>query len=403
MTNEQEPNPDRDRFMRFIIRSTQVATAQIAAKDPYIQLDEESRLRALNALDYAQKAPEAWPQMYELLMVLAPKMEMDGYRGPWIEYLRRGIACSQQQQDYVAEGELSLQIGYLYHLISRGAEAKCWLHQSRTCFCKTNDKSGEGRALNRLAMVALREENLSEATKFVTQAQARLDTTHADQANSCFVLGAIAEQQRHWEEAENYYRQSLKYWTESKDKRRIAWGLRNLGPILRWRKKLDEAIECYNNALQIFLEIHDPLNQAATKLNLGNVYLETGQYEKALVAYEQAESVFQAVADPWNLSKISVNKGIAYENLGRLQSAEDSFIQSIEVLTSLNLPILLCNAMDCLGELYRKQRKFQKAAHIYTAALEILTNIKNESAYIYYHEMVTNHLARAQVGDANQE
>lgn len=397
MNNEQEPNAERDRFMRFVHRSTQVATAQIAAEDPYTKLEEASRLRALNTLNYAKKVPEAWPQMYELLMTLAPKMEMAGHRNRWIEYLESGVACSQQQHDQRGKGELCLHIGYLCLLMGRYEEAKTWLNKSQICFCHIADTSGKGRALNRLAMVAQREGKLSLALALVTKARNMLDPKHPDIANSYYVLGVVSRQQKQWQDAEQYFRTSLGLWKHQGDERRIAWGYNNLGSVLGRQKKYNTAIECYKNALKIFREIHDPVNRAATLVNLGNAYQELQEFEKSEKLYLEAQQIFLSYNDNFNLAKALLNNGLAYMKLHKFQAAESSLLRSIEIWNELEVLPSLCNAMDSLGETYRKQRKFEEASKVFIDAINRLQMIQERDVLERYQTMIQEHYQKAQM------
>ncbi len=395
--------PDLDaraRFEQLAQRSAEVATAQILWVDRYAPLSDEARERALNAFEYARNVPAAWPQVYGLLLALAPKMEMAGYREAWIERLVQGVACSQRQEQVVAEAELSLQIGYLYLLMSRWQRATEWLSRSRDGFRSAGESAGEGRALNRLAMVDVRQERLSAAGELVVEAQ-HLLKEDADLANSYFVLGTIAENRRGWQEAEHYYRQSLGCWRDQNDRRRTAWGLRNLGPVLREQQKYEEAIHCYEHALQVFAEIHDPINHSVTLMNLGNVHLHRHRAHQALKLYEEAEREFYRCADQFNLAKVYVNQGIAHLQTQSFAQAEVVLSRAAELWASLGNIKQLCNAIDGLGEIYRKQGDFEKAVQVLNKGLQRAKEIENPQAFAYYRSMLAKTLSKAERGDAS--
>lgn len=387
-----------DGFGEQIRRGIEIARRRIEVEKPYAQIGDEARDRALNILIYALQLPKLWPETYKLIEVMIPKMEMAGHRHKWISYLVEGVKVSRHKRDIAGQGELSLAIGYLEFQLANYAEAVMWFRHSQKHFQEGGDRSGEGRALNRLAMISMRQLDYKSSQTFVDAALHSLSADDADRANSYYVLGAICHESADWLGAEEYYRRSLKIWEESGDLRRIAWGLRNLGPSLVWQNKYEEAEECYTRALAIFAEVHDPANKATMQVNLANLYSKLGQLEEAAKLLIESKKISKQLNARLSLAKVNLNLGRNLARRGRHINARSIYQESIELWEALGNIASLCNAIDCLGESYMATHEYAAAAKQFEHALDRLSEIKGHARYDSLNKMLREHLVQAQMG-----
>ncbi|MBV7329347.1 tetratricopeptide repeat protein [Chloroflexi bacterium TSY] len=292
-------------------------------------MSEDDREQALHVLSYAFKIPEAWPYTRDLLLTMAPKMEQAGFREEWIPYLKQGIEQSRFLNDPPTEAELNHHLGLLHQFLGHYDEARKFLTISSVLFKELNHLRNQAKVINRLAYIARIEGCYEEANSLVRTALTLLDEEDIGRGFSYFVLGSIALDEREWQFAENYFRQSLAFWEKEGDERKIAWGLRNLGPSLRAQERYDEAITCYRRAIELLENIQDPVEQAATQVNLGVIYSLQGQPDEALRLYELAEIIFRQTNDELRLARTLVNKGIDYRNVRQWKYAESAYLSSI--------------------------------------------------------------------------
>ncbi|MGZ6304433.1 MAG: tetratricopeptide repeat protein, partial [Ktedonobacteraceae bacterium] len=82
-------------------------------------------------------------------------------------------------------------------------------------------------------------------------------------------LGMVAQGQRHWEQAEQYYQQALEIYIVYKDFYAQADAYHNLGIIAREQRKWNKAEQYYQKALEIYIMYNDLSRQAGTYLQLG--------------------------------------------------------------------------------------------------------------------------------------
>lgn len=398
MDGVKKEMPDPDPETIELIRGW-LATAHniIERKGPHGQISDDACERALNVLSYALKVPQVWAEAKALLLTMIPRMEMAGYRGDWVPYLEQGAAMSTTAGDADGQGELSLAIGYLALLRANYAQAEMWFERGWRHFQSVGSASGEGRALNRLAMTQMRQQDYESSRELASAALETLDADDIDRANSYYVLGTVCHEAEEWLDAEHYYRHSLEIWEEAGDIRRTAWGLRNLGPALALQGKYQEAYECYTRALAIFEHVHDPANKAMTQVNLANLSFWTEKrFDEAIQLLTASQKIFKRLDDRLNLAKTALNLGLSLDETGKHEDARIIYETSIELWEELGNVASLCNALDCLGECYMTTCEYAEAIEQFNYALVRLEEITDHPQYNSLNKMLNEHLAQAQ-------
>jgi tetratricopeptide (TPR) repeat protein len=179
-------------------------------------------------------------------------------------------------------------------------------------------KSGEGLAMamglltntgdDRTIWLALgqmyvRAHSWKEADDAFNKADA-LTTKQENRVYLLFLRGELAERQKHYEPAEQLFRQALKLEPES------AMTLNYLGYMMADKgKQLPEALKLIRKAVEL-----EPMNGAYLD-SLGWVYFKMGEYELAEVNLRQA--VERDAADP----TVHDHLGDLYEKTGRIRLA----------------------------------------------------------------------------------
>ncbi len=397
---EQKPNQYTARFKGFIGRSAMVALQRIAAEAENVPISDEARERAENVLSYTLQEGEAWTATRDLLLTMAPKMEMAGYREKWIEYLQAGVAQSQQQSDRLAEAELLFHCGYLYRLLSKYDQARQLLNASAQLYHSLGAAQNEARALNQLAYLAWQQHQPSEVTTLSHQALALLDTNDLERAMSLSALGLAAIEQYRWAEAEEYHRTALQIRTAHGNRRQMAWSQQNLGYALRGQSKYTEAISFYEEAIATLTELHDLANCAIAQMNLGIVYWAQGEPEKTMVMYTAAESTFRRLGDELNLAKVLTCIGLNFYTVKHWQQAETAFITSAALFHKLGDNSEYLNALDGLGISYLEQEFYSKALIIFEAIRIQLPKIMDTRVYPPLSKSIEFQLEQAKAGRA---
>lgn len=354
-------------YILACIQATRRLSSQLADAPTLETLEQ-----ALHILDFALDLPEAWTQTCALLLELAPRLEQAGMRGETMAYLERGLETCAVAEDWTTAVDLHFHLGVLFGLQSRYQEA---LHHFEASGNHAQDLALPvklGRALNRQADMALRQRRHAESTRLVEAALPLVSSDLAEQGYSFLVQANIAHARRDWELAIELYRRSLALWQATGDRRRIAWGLTNLGTALRPAGQHEEASRCYEEAITLFQEIHDPVHQAVAEMNLGNVHLTRGQWQEALAWYRRAEPVFRRTQDRRRLGMVYNNMGMAYRHLKRWTEAEAVLDACVGFYAVLGHELHQADALDGLGLVYQALGQTTDAIAAWQQALHLL-------------------------------
>lgn len=345
--------------------------------DPDKNITQEDKDLAHHVLSYCLRDDAAWPGTWCLLDKLAPKMELSGERSRWLPYLQQGITLSQKIGDKVAEATLSLHAGYLHLLMHDYVKANQTFWTAQEIFCDLGNLAGKGKAFNRLAMVALRQEHYEEARSLASCGLKNLDLHDIDRANSLYVLGISDFRLGELEQSSLYLEKSLELWKQSGSKRKMAWGYRNLGPTYVCLGKINEAMYGYHRAIELFESVSDQVGVASTKINLGILYSEEKNFHQALELYREAATAFEEVADIGHLATIHKNIGIEQRNLTLYKESKASLLKSMSLWQKIENQFEECDTGIDLCRTYLLDNQISKAELMMQHIAKMLTQMEN--------------------------
>ena len=392
----ENPNPYLLRFQQLLTRSALVARRYVEAEGLTTPLSDAARERAQNVLGYTLKAAEAWAATRDLLLALAPKMEMAGYRSEWLPYLADGVAQSQRQGDQAAEAALQFQCGYLYRLMSNYAEAHRSLSASAAHYAALGDVEGQARALNQLAYLAWQQHHYEEAERLAHHALGIVNDLSLEKAVSLSALGLVANDRSRYGEAENYHRKALLIRTHHAAQKEMAWSLQNLGFALSEQGNHTMAIEHYQKALVLLDTVYDPAHSAIIQMNLGRTYYHQGSHTQALSILIPAEQRLRQMSDAFNLAKLLTIKGLCYLAQHQWEAAESAFQASSDLFQQLNDLSWYLNAYDGLGISYLERGQYAQALTIFTEIVARLPKIEGTPAHKYLTATLAIQIAQAE-------
>ncbi len=392
---EESLNQHLARFQQLLTRSALVARRYIEA-EAATPISDAARERAQNVLSYTLKAAEAWPATRDLLLALAPRMELAGYRTEWLPFLEDGVAQSQRLGDQTAEAALQLHCGYLYRLISNYAQAQNCLRASVTYYAALGDTEGQARALNQLAYLAWQQHQYAEAEHLAHEAINIVDDMALEKAVSLSALGLVAHNRGRYTEAEAHHFDALLIRTDHRVDKEIAWSLQNLGIAAGAQGKYAIAIEYYERALTLLNTVHDPAHSAIIQMNLGVAYYHQSNYSQALEILTAAEQSLHRVSDEYNLAKLLTTKGLCYLAQYQWEFAEQAFQASTDLFQQLGDLSWYLNAYDGLGISYLEQEQFEQALAIFQTIVTQLPKIEGTPAYTYLTTTLATQIAQAE-------
>ncbi|MBX3013625.1 MAG: tetratricopeptide repeat protein [Caldilineaceae bacterium] len=381
-------------FIQYILRSVHAARAGV--EEAGMTFPDEVRDRALHVLSFALHLEEAWPAGRDLLLALAPKMEMAGHRDDWLPYLQQGLAGSQQANDALAAAELQLHIGHLYRLQSQFEPARRALEASVEEFAKVGNANGQARTLNQLARMAWHQRQFPVAQRLATTALALLPDTDPERAAGLSTLGLVAVSWYQWQEAKSYFENALQIYTDHSDQRRAAWNLQHLGNVSRNQGDYVQAARYYEKAIHVLTTIQDWYNCAITQMEFGIFYWLTDQPAQALALYDVAEAYFRKSQDFLYLAKLSTNQGLGHLTLEAWQKAIQRFKDSADLYQTMGDRFGTLNALDGLGLAYEGLGAYDEAIAVFETALDQLSLLKDDPNADLLRQELTAHLQATQ-------
>src|SRR5260370_288092 len=112
-------------------------------------------------------------------------------------------------------------------------------------------------------------------------------------------LGWVAQEQRQFQQAEQYFQQALPIFIDFNDRNDHAGILHHLGMVAQEQRKFQQAEQYFQQALQIYIDFNDRYAQASTLHQLGRVAQEQRQWDKARDQFLQALTIFVEYNDTY--------------------------------------------------------------------------------------------------------
>lgn len=333
-------------FRQYIERNARYALSLLNAEE--LPLSRKQLTVILQALQYTLSLKALWSFSKQLLLALAPRMELLDLGVIWRPYLEEGLRQSREVGDQEAELALHYYLGNILRESNAYDEAIEHYEQGIQLVEKMDNRQCHARLLNRYAF-ALRRKKLFERAELC--AKKALALAHDDPIEcgySYLVLGAIRYDQRRWDECLSYSYRALEIWQAHNARRELAWAHTNLGVAL-WRKgELDEAERHLEQGILYFEEMGAIVLQASAKLTLGAVLLGKKEPEKALTVLAEAEKVFRTIQDKRRMAMTANNLAHVYQMLQQWDDAIDAFEQSMMLWREMGE---MAKALDVLHSL----------------------------------------------------
>ena len=367
-------------FRRYIERNARYALSliKVPASQP---LSRKKLTIAFQALQYTLALPELWAFSKQLLLALAPQMELLDLRVLWLPYLKEGLRQSLKQHDEEAELSLRYYLGNFLREANAYDEAIEQYTRGMVLAEERGDVGMKVRLLNRYAFALRRKGELDLAEEYANLALSLAENDPIEQGYSNLVLGAVRYDQRRWDSCLTYASRALEIWLKHDAGRDLAWAYTNLGVTL-WRKgELEDAKKHLESGIRIFEEIGDIVHQASAKMNMGAVLIESNEPEQALSYLAEAEKVFHAIQDKRRMAMVANNLAHVYQMMGIYDDALDAFQQSVSLWQAVGEPARALNVLHSLISLLLEMGEIQHAQKLLQEAYLELASIEGHPDY----------------------
>ncbi len=193
-----------------------------------------------------------------------------------------------------------------------------------------------------------------------------------------WLVGAIL---RHFDEGEQYFKDSLGIAQEAGDKRGISWALNGMGAMAHYQGRPVEAINLYDQSLTIAREISDHRRTAGALNNLGLVKAELGRFTEARGDLEAALQISRTTGNRSGIASQLTNLGNIARTLGDHEEAKQFFDEALSIHEDIGDRSGVAVILWGLGNLARTQGDYQLARERYKQGLDIVREIKFQAGY----------------------
>lgn len=382
-------------FQDYVIAGLRHCTA-LAGAPAAVGVPDDLRAQSWHLLSYGLRLPAAWPAARDLVLALAPHLELTPAREAWLPYLQQAAAAATEYADPAA-GELHRHLGVLLRALGRLAAAEASLTAalaaSTAGAATTGDPRGRARAHNELAFLAVLRHDPAAAQTHLDQAGALLPADDPERAMTLSLLGILAAERRAWDEAEAWLRQALALRAREGNLRKTASNLLNLAFCLERQGRPAEARAAYERTVALLEDVPDATLQIGARLNLGIFLDNGGDPAAALAHYAHAETLALQAADPLHLARVHNNRAHALLHLGQPAAAAAACRQSAEHYARLGDDAARLDVLDTLAQVHRAAGEPAAARAVLASALAEAAPRRAEPAFARLHDLLAGHLA----------
>lgn len=196
-------------------------------------------------------------------------------------------------------------------------------------------------------------------------------------AGICFQLGIVAQEQRHWEEAEKCYNKAQEIFTEFEEQLSQAGIYHQLGILSQRQRHWEDAEYNYKAALRIFIKFDERSSQASTYFQLGVLAGEQQQWNTAIGHYKNALNIYIELNNRYNQANVYHQMGIVMLGQKQWTEAKDYYEKALKISIELKDRAFQANIYHNLGRVAEGQELWDQANAYYVKSLQIKIELGN--------------------------
>ncbi|MEH2371174.1 tetratricopeptide repeat protein [Nostoc sp.] len=201
-------------------------------------------------------------------------------------------------------------------------------------------------------------------------------------------LGNVAQKQRQFDVAVDYYNKALKIYEDAGDLYSAADEYHQLGMVAEEQRQFDVAVDYYNKALKIKEDAGDLYSAAKKYHHLGIVAEKQRQFDVAVDYYNKALKIYEDAGDLYSAADDYHHLGIVAEEQQQFDVAVDYYNKALKIKEDAGDFYSAAREYHQLGNVAQKQRQFDVAVDYYNKALKIYEDAGDlYSAADEYHQL----------------
>lgn len=181
------------------------------------------------------------------------------------------------------------------------------------------------------------------------------------QANCLQAIGWLCVNQGHYGQAQDYYFQADRIYTQLNAKQLLASNWSDIGELYIFNKQHDLAKNYFNKALHSFRAEKDKNGEAGILGNIGHLFEKVADYDSAFVYQMRALAIYNEEGNKNGEAKIHENLGSIYEDLEQYDRAFDHFEKARDLYDETQDNYGKIVVVNNMGDIFRKTGKFSES------------------------------------------
>ncbi|MEH2083994.1 MAG: tetratricopeptide repeat protein [Nostoc sp.] len=184
-------------------------------------------------------------------------------------------------------------------------------------------------------------------------------------------LGIVAEKQRQFDVAVDYYLKALKIYEDAGDLYSAAKEYHHLGRVAQEHRQFDVAVDYYLKALKICEDAGDSYSAAVEYHHLGMIAQEHRQFDVAVDYYLKALKIREDAGDFYSAASDYHNLGVVAQEQRQFDVAVDYYLKALKIREDAGDFYSAAGDYHHLGMVAQEQRQFDVAVDYCLKALKI--------------------------------
>jgi predicted ATPase/DNA-binding CsgD family transcriptional regulator/Tfp pilus assembly protein PilF len=338
-------------------------TVREFALEQLIVAGEERAARSAHAAYYLDFISQAEPRLW----AAAGKALLDEIDTEH-DNLRAALSWAVDHEPATAL-RLAGQLGAFWSKRSHWVEGRSWLERvlQTSALAGTRDRA---IALGRAAAIAGDQGDYEEARQYFAESLAIAERVHdaGVEARALRGLGILASNQSEFERAETLFTQALARFRSVEDQPGVARALNDLGLIANRQGEHDRAVAYQEEALPISRAVGDEWQVGVILGNLGGAYYERGEYARGEALFQEALEICRRIDDTFGIAVNLYNLGNSVLERGDPVGALAHYRESLTLTGTLDEGHLASRTLDRLGVALHQTGASRQAARLSGAA-----------------------------------
>ncbi|QDK82041.1 tetratricopeptide repeat protein [Spirosoma sp. KCTC 42546] len=288
------------------------------------------------------------------------------------------------------------KVGTRLLLIKRVAEAKeaykkaLLINNNLQGFSPETLKKYSAPLYHQLGRVAQEEREWSQAKEYYQKSLAILMefNDRYGQASTYHQLGRVAQEEREWSQAKEYYQKSLAILMEFNDRYGQASTYHQLGRVAEEEREWSQAKEYYQKSLAIKMEFNDRYSQESTYHQLGMVAQEEREWSQAKEYYQKSLAILMEFNDRYGQARTYHQLGRVAQEEREWSQAKEYYQKSLAIKMEFNDRYGQASTYHQLGRVAQEEREWSQAKEYYQKSLAILMEFNDRYGQAStYHQL----------------